>query len=158
MSDNSPLFVVSAVAPAGSYVDKGIGKLCPKGSYSTALNSATSCTACPTGITTSAEGSTSADDCKFAKRGYYLVDATTAALCPVNTYNDGETLQVGTGCPACPNGWKTKDVGADGQSLCLAPPGFELLDGATDITECASGYYKADWNRNACTKVGSSRQ
>lgn len=32
--------------------------------------------------------------------------------------------------------------------MCLAPPGWELVDGAENITECQIGWYKADWNRN----------
>jgi hypothetical protein len=47
----------------------------------------------------------------------------------------------------------TKETGATGVALCLAPPGYELKDGATTITACAAGSYKADWNRNPCVAV-----
>lgn len=136
-------------------MDKGIGKICPKGTYSIALNNATSCTACPPGITTPTEGSTTADACSLAMRGYYLVDNTTAALCPVNTYNDGETLTLGQSCTACPNGLRTKLEGSDGEALCLAPPGYELQSGASVISECANGWFKVDWNRNLCLFVSA---
>lgn len=147
------------MAPAGSYVDKGIGKLCPKGTYSTGLNSAPACTACPTGITTDSEGRTSPGDCKFAMRGFYMVNATAAEPCPVNTFNDDSSpLTAGQACAACPNGWKTKLPGADGEALCLAPPGYELKAGAAAISECEPGAYKADWNRNNCTVVSYALQ
>jgi hypothetical protein len=143
----------SAVAPAGSYLDKGIGKLCQKGTYSTGLNSNTNCIPCPDGITTAAEGSTTADTCSLAVKGYYInpSNAAEAIKCPLDTYQDQEAAV--TSCTACPNGWKTKETGASGVALCLAPPGFELKDGASTITACAAGSYKADWNRNLCVAV-----
>jgi hypothetical protein len=39
-------------------------------------------------------------------------------------------------------GWRTKDTKATGVDTCLAPPGFELKDGATNITECEANTYK----------------
>jgi hypothetical protein len=51
-------------APAGSYVDKFRGKLCPRGTYSTALNSNTSCNACPGGTWTTGVGATSRAQCQ----------------------------------------------------------------------------------------------
>jgi hypothetical protein len=142
-----------AVAPAGSYLDKGIGKLCQKGTYSTGLNSITNCIPCPDGITTAAEGSTTADAYSLAVKGYYINPANSAEAikCPLDTYQDQEAAV--TSCTACPNGWKTKETGASGFALCLAPPGFELKDGAATITACAAGSYKADWNRNLCVAV-----
>lgn len=149
----------TAVAPAGSYMDKGIGKLCPKGTYSTDLNSLPACTACNLGVTTAAEGSTSPNQCILAKPGFYMINTTAAALCPVNTYNDGE-LASNTTCTPCPNEMKTKAEGADGVALCLAPPGYELTAAAAavdgPITECEKNYYKVDWNRNLCQYVSTS--
>jgi hypothetical protein len=143
----------SAVAPAGSYLDKGIGKLCQKGTYSTGLNSNTNCIPCPDGITTAAEGSTTADTCSLALKGYYInpSNAAEAIKCPLDTFQDQEAAV--TSCTDCPNGWKTKETGATGVALCLAPPGYELKDGASTITACAAGSYKADWNRNLCVAV-----
>jgi hypothetical protein len=116
----------SAVAPAGSYLDKGIGKLCQKGTYSTGLNSNTNCIPCPDGITTAAEGSTTAAACSLAVKGYYInpTNNTEAIKCPLNTYQAEEAAV--TSCTDCPNGWKSKETGATGVALCLAPPGFEL--------------------------------
>jgi hypothetical protein len=143
----------STVAPAGSYMDKGVGKVCQRGTYSTALNSATTCETCPPGITTADEGSTSADACNLAMKGFYInpSNASEAIACPLDHYQDQEATV--TACTACPNGWKTKETGATGVALCLAPPGFELKDGATSITACEKGSYKADWNRNPCVPV-----
>lgn len=92
----------SAVAPAGSYLDKGIGKLCQKGTYSVGLNSEPNCQTCPAGITTAAEGSKAPAACALAMKGYYLANATTSAPCPADTFNDKEAAI--TECEKCPNG------------------------------------------------------
>lgn len=89
------------MAPAGSYLDKGIGKLCQKGTYSIALNSDATCTPCPIGITTAGEGSDSAADCNLAMKGYFLNNGA-AELCPVDTYQDQEAAV--SSCTPCPNG------------------------------------------------------
>mgnify|MGYP001809915491 CR=1 FL=1 len=88
-----------------------------------------------------------------AAMGYYIdsANSTNAIKCPLDTYQDQEANV--TSCTACPNGWKTKETGATGVAVCLAPPGFELVDGATNISACAAGSYKADWNRNPCVSV-----
>jgi hypothetical protein len=134
-------------------MDKGIGKLCQKGTYSTGLNNATNCIPCPNRITTATEGSTSKDACSLALKGYFISssDPLTAAKCPLDTYNDAEEAR--TSCTPCENGWKTKEDGATGPALCLAPPGFQLVAGAAAITKCPVGSYKADWNRNNCLAV-----
>jgi hypothetical protein len=134
-------------------VDKGIGKKCQKGTYSTDLNSDPTCQTCPPGITTAEEGSTTAEACSLAMKGFYINPSNTseAIACPVNTYQGEEAAA--TSCTPCDHGWKTKDTGATGVALCLAPPGYELKESATDITPCEVGSFKADWNRNPCTPV-----
>jgi hypothetical protein len=104
-----------AVAPAGSYLDKGIGKLCPRGTYSTDLNTSPFCVPCAAGITTVNEGSSSAADCTLAARGYYIDqnDATLAVPCPRDSYQDQEAAV--NACTPCPYGWRTKDVGSTGR-------------------------------------------
>jgi hypothetical protein len=141
------------VAPAGSYLDKGIGKLCQRGTYSTDLNANNTCIPCPDGITTGQEGSTSADNCTLALKGYYIdsLNPAEAKSCPLDTYQDQEAAV--TQCTPCDHGWRTKETGATGLALCLAPPGYELKAGDTNISPCLAGWYKADWNRNNCTKV-----
>lgn len=103
-----------AVAPAGSYLDRGIGKLCPRGTYSTDLNTSPFCVPCAAGITTENEGSTSAANCTLAARGYYINpnDATLAVQCPRDTYQDQEAAV--NECTACPHNWRTKDLGSTG--------------------------------------------
>jgi hypothetical protein len=103
------------VAPAGSYLDKGIGKLCPRGTYSTDLNTSPFCMPCAAGITTENEGSSSAANCSLAARGYYIDanDATLALPCPQDSYQDQEAAA--NACQPCPFGWRTKDVGATGK-------------------------------------------
>eukprot|EP00775_Hariotina_reticulata_P003781 gene3781-4040_t len=126
---------------------------CPRGTYSTELNTQPACTPCNEGVTTVTEGSTSPALCNRALKGYYYVSADFSAVsCPLHTYNDNETTL--SYCTDCPYGWKTQKEGADGMGSCLAPPGFELKDGADAITECEIGFYKSDWNRNNCTKCG----
>ncbi|KAF6264065.1 hypothetical protein COO60DRAFT_1663488 [Scenedesmus sp. NREL 46B-D3] len=143
------------LAPAGSYLDKGIGKLCQRGTYSTALSSSNNCVPCPDGITTAGEGSTTAGACSLALKGYYIDpdNSTLAIECPLDTYQDQEAAV--TSCTACPYGWRTKETGATGLALCLAPPGYELLEGAPTISACPEGSYKPDWNRNLCTECGT---
>jgi hypothetical protein len=145
----------SAEAPAGSKKDKGIGKLCKKGTFSTELNSNSTCEPCPEGVTTADEGSTSADDCGLAQKGFYINpdNAAEALACPLDTFQDEESNV--TACTPCPNGWKTQETGASGLALCLAPPGYELLPGNAEITPCPVNSYKTEWNRNVCIQVGS---
>lgn len=56
-------------------------------------------------------------------------------------------------CAVLSAGMRTQLPGATGVAQCLAPPGYELMADAAEITECAIGYYKQDWNRNNCTAV-----
>jgi hypothetical protein len=136
-------------------MDKGIGKLCQRGTYSTDLNSNNTCIPCPDGITTANEGSSSADDCSLAIKGYYInaSDPTQAIKCPVDYYQEQEAAV--NSCTACPHGWRTKETGATGLALCLAPPGYERV-GEADISPCDVGFYKADWNRNPCVAVSQT--
>jgi len=90
-----------AVAPGGSYLDKGTGKKCPKGTYTTGLNTKSVCDPCNTGVTTAGEGSTSVAACDRAILGYKLTAPNTAVKCEVNTYNDVEGSTAGT-CKPCP--------------------------------------------------------
>ncbi|KAF6264077.1 hypothetical protein COO60DRAFT_1634747 [Scenedesmus sp. NREL 46B-D3] len=152
---NGSTSLAACQAPAGSRKDKSIGKLCKQGTFSTDLNTNSTCEACPVGVTTAAEGSTSADACVLAQKGYHInPDNPWEALeCPHDTYQDQESST--TSCIPCPNGYKTQDTAATGVSLCLAPPGYELLPEADAITACPVGSYKEDWNRNACIQCGT---
>jgi hypothetical protein len=119
---------------------------CPKGTYTTELNIQPACTPCNDGVTTEAEGSASALACNRAIVGHYFISANlSAAKCPVHTYKNQESAA--DSCTPCPFGWMTRQLGADGVGSCLAPPGTELRNGSTEISPCAVGWYKADWNR-----------
>lgn len=149
--------MTDCVAPPGSYYDRGMGRLCQRGTYSanyTGAEDAGACEPCSTGVTTEFEGSNSSTACSLAKRGYFMfdVEAGLAQLCPVNTYKDTESSDAS--CTPCPTGLRTLDEGADGLALCLAPPGYELKEGAESISECEPGYYKEGWNRNPCVPCG----
>lgn len=88
------------MAPAGSYYDKGTGKKCPKGTYTTDLNQLAVCIPCGDGVTTASEGSTSVAACDRALPGYKYTAANTAEKCDLNTYNAAEnTAATCTPCP-----------------------------------------------------------
>uniref|UniRef100_A0A383V609 Tyrosine-protein kinase ephrin type A/B receptor-like domain-containing protein n=1 Tax=Tetradesmus obliquus TaxID=3088 RepID=A0A383V609_TETOB len=154
-ADDGATSMAECKAPAGSYMDKGIGKLCQRGTYSTDLNTNANCVPCPTGITTELEGSTSAAACSLALKGNYInpLNSNEALACPRDTYQDQEIAT--TTCKACPNEWRTKETGATGVALCLAPPGWQQVAEGANITECPAGSYKADWNRNPCVACGT---
>ncbi|WIA35695.1 hypothetical protein OEZ86_004101 [Tetradesmus obliquus] len=81
-----------------------------------------------------------------------FVATIAAALCPPNSYQDGETTQ--QQCTSCPHGLRTEQAGADGVALCLAPPGMQLLPGDGSISDCPVGSYKEGWNLNPCISCG----
>lgn len=145
----------NCVAPAGSYLNRGVGTACPKGTFTTDLNRALVCTPCPDGLTTASEGSSSPSACSLAMKGFSMnADGVSASPCPVNTFSDAENAA--TSCTPCPNAWRTRDVGATGPALCLAPPGYELREGASAITECDVGFWKDGWNRAPCVACGTN--
>jgi len=92
--------VCHAVAPAGSYFDKGTGKKCPKGTYTTGLNQLSVCIPCGDGVTTAAEGSTAESACDRALPGYKYTGSNTAAKCDLDTYNPAESTS--STCTPCP--------------------------------------------------------
>eukprot|EP00775_Hariotina_reticulata_P003830 gene3830-4087_t len=142
------------VAVAGSYLDKGIGKLCPKGTYTDSLNSASACTPCNPGVTTAAEGSTSEAACNHAIKGYKYTGSNTAEKCDMNSYNDADNSN--NACTSCPFGMLTRDLGATGPADCLAPPGWGQSSPSANIAECLVNHYKAGWNRNMCAACGTN--
>ncbi|WIA42283.1 hypothetical protein OEZ86_008297 [Tetradesmus obliquus] len=95
-ASSTTMTAAGCVAPAGSYLDKGIGKLCQRGTYSTALNSASSCTPCPDGITTANEGSDNSNLCTLAAKGHYInpANASEALECDYHTYQDQEAPEL----------------------------------------------------------------
>lgn len=139
-----------AVAPPGSYMDAGIGKLCPKGTYQPGFTSAPSCTPCEDGVTTAREGRTSEDDCGLVERGYFWDEGERKAVpCPLNTYQDEESDA--SECKPCPDGLRTQEEGAEGLDECMAPPGYQ--PGAGNISACERGWFKEGWSRQACKPV-----
>jgi hypothetical protein len=103
------LLLCGAVARAGSYLFKNTARLCPKGTYTNSLNSASACTRCTPGVTTLAEGSSSEAACDRAIKGYKYTGPNTAEHCDLNTYNDEESTD--NLCTPCPfgkcAGWPT---------------------------------------------------
>jgi hypothetical protein len=95
--------------------------------------------------------SAAADDVQDSTSNATMHTEFVAVPCPIGTYQDKETEA--KSCTPCPNGLTTRNVGADGIALCLAPPGVELLPGADNVTDCPVGSYKEGWNLNPCTSV-----
>eukprot|EP00775_Hariotina_reticulata_P008135 gene8135-8329_t len=121
----------NVVAPPGHYLSFGKAVKCQKGTYYPTYNNGSLCINCPDDLTTASEGSTSEDDCALVGRGMYLdPDDGQAKPCPLHTYQDQENAD--PACKQCPNGWLTQDIGTEGLADCLAPPGFELTDGASN--------------------------
>jgi hypothetical protein len=78
------------VAPAGSYVDRGTGKQCQKGTFSSEFTNATSCVPCNDGFTTAGTASDSLSQCDRVMPGFYIVNASYAAPCPLGSYQGTE--------------------------------------------------------------------
>eukprot|EP00775_Hariotina_reticulata_P012640 gene12640-12769_t len=144
------LITLLPVAPPGWYISSGVGKMCPKGTYTTDYNQAAFCTACPTAVTTATEGSNTSTACARAIRGFYF-NATdgNAVPCPYASYQDVENPNAF--CKPCPRGLQTKAPGAIGVELCTTPPGWELLPGAVNMTLCPQNSYKETWAMEPCT-------
>ncbi|WIA33742.1 hypothetical protein OEZ86_006857 [Tetradesmus obliquus] len=143
-----------------------VSVLCPVGTYNSGGNTA-GCQQCGNGLTTTAAGSTSIShdgfttagtssnssaQCDRVMPGYFIVNATYAAPCPLGSYQGSEGTVYS--CNSCPFGYITRDDGAGGNAECLAPPGWELKEGAAVITECEPGFYKEGWNKNPCLACG----
>jgi hypothetical protein len=72
---------VSAVVPPGSYL-KSPGQVapCPKGEYKEGTGPSGNCTKCAFGVTTTAEGSISVDNCTIVVAGYYAAAVTANGI------------------------------------------------------------------------------
>jgi hypothetical protein len=82
--------ISQCVAPPGSYIDRGAGKQCQKGTYSSDFTNATSCVPCNTGFTTAGLGSNSSAQCDRVMPGYFIVNASYAAPCPLGSFQGTE--------------------------------------------------------------------
>jgi hypothetical protein len=54
------------------------------------------------------------------------------------------------------SGYQTRVEGAGGNAECMAPPGYELKEGAEWVSECEVGTYKEGWNKNPCIPVSDN--
>lgn len=122
------------------------GEYCPEGRLFTppategGSTSSVGGTPCPTGITSGASSST-ADDCKVLKAGYYVpsgyVTGTAATTCPANSYCVGNGI-IGygeVGRSSCPAG----STSGTGSSKCKIDAGY-YYDGS-DVKQCPAGSY-----------------
>lgn len=147
----------------------GVAALCPKGEFNGGSNLVSSCTKCPDsgaegdGVTTVAEGSTSASDCIVLLESYEAVTQTSGVItetkkCQQDFYCPGGTLVVldaltnavpDTGRVACFEGTRTKSFGAITRDQCLVPPGYAKTASAiakcNDGTSSGDGMYREGW-------------
>jgi hypothetical protein len=75
---------------------------CRAGTYTTDYNNLPACIPCPSGTTTVRDNSTSPAQCKLARKGFYLKNATAAEECPLGSYQ-GREAEVYK-CDECPYG------------------------------------------------------
>lgn len=96
---------------------------CPVGTYKSAISRATTCTACPAGLTTSIVGATTQTDCNIAAPGRRPVVVNQTVVksepCPAHTFSPH-----GRSCLDCPDGLSTRSPGMKSVAGCLAPPGY----------------------------------
>ena len=110
------------VAGPGYYYSKAMAKPCPRGTWKSTTSNSDSCTFCTAGLTTAVAASTAATDCSWVKPGYSYVSASsTAAPCPVNTYNSqtavGSSVASCTSCPGTP-ALQTLTTGSTSAAAC----------------------------------------
>jgi len=147
--------VRSCLAGPGYLFDKLVAKPCPRGTWKSTTSTATACTKCPPGLTTPAVASTSQDQCTQALPGFkVVVSGQSGAACEKNTYNIGYNTV--TSCTVCPDSLVTLSTGSKSEGSCLAPPGVGYYPADTPKTRpCDMGFYKAGYNRKACSDCGS---
>lgn len=129
---------------------------CSQGTYKVDVSQATSCTRCPTGITTAATKSTAPTQCDRAIATGFIAELENGQMvpkpCPVGSYTSN-----GRTCTTCPDGLTTASQGATTAADCLAPPGWGYDASRTPKTyQCPGGSYKAGWNKLPCVSCGTS--
>ncbi|WIA13594.1 hypothetical protein OEZ85_007160 [Tetradesmus obliquus] len=149
---NGTAVVVSVLCPVGTYNSGGNTAGCQQCGPGLTTTAAGSTSISHDGFTTAGTGSNSSAQCDRVMPGYFIVNATYAAPCPLGSYQGSEGTVYS--CNSCPFGYITRDDGAGGNAECLAPPGWELKEGAAVITECEPGFYKEGWNKNPCLTCG----
>lgn len=106
------------------------------------VSQATSCTKCPTGITTASPKSSAPSQCDRAvTAGFYATLENGQMVlrpCAVGSYTSN-----GRTCTTCPDGLTTATEGATTSANCLAPPGWGYDANHTPKTyQCPAGFYK----------------
>uniref|UniRef100_A0A383VZZ0 Tyrosine-protein kinase ephrin type A/B receptor-like domain-containing protein n=1 Tax=Tetradesmus obliquus TaxID=3088 RepID=A0A383VZZ0_TETOB len=148
---------------------------CPVGQYKAGYNKLTSCSTCPTGLTTSGTVSTSANDCKLIAAGLAPVIASavqtspvaaaavstvTTTQCPAGSVCIGGDITTSAGIPvACSSltTGLTSAPGSDSADDCnITLPGYGY-NAATpaNATLCVAGSYNAGGNQAACTSCSA---
>jgi hypothetical protein len=112
---------------AGTYDNGGFCTICPRGSYSMAVNSS-ACTNCTGGSTSTANR----DNC---------------VVCDAGSFSDGPGSVLG--CQLCPAG---KFSGATNMSWCAGCPAgtYSSAAGSSVCTNCAVGSYQPGLNSTTC--------
>jgi hypothetical protein len=151
--------ITFCMAPPGSFFDKSVGKLCPRGTYMDRYNYELMCTPCPKGLTTPKTGSTSIYQCSMAKPGFMLTQqavdgsqAATAVACAKGFWTDKPSYN--DTCNPCPSNMTTMKIASSGSAACVAPPGYGYKKELGYAVACASNTYKPGFNRRDCVSCG----
>jgi hypothetical protein len=107
------------------------------------------CEACPSHLTTIADGATSVNQCVFCNAGYTGPDGGPCVACELGTYK----AQVGSAaCSACTtvlNYSTTTGTGSVSSASCVCNMGYNLVGSVCQA--CATGYYKNLPGNSTCT-------
>lgn len=118
---------------------------CPQGTYKVDVSQATSCTRCPTGITTASTKSSAPTQCDRAVAAGYIATLENGQMvpqaCAVGSYSSN-----GRTCTTCPDDLTTASRGATTSADCLAAPGWGYDVNHTPKTyPCPGGSYKVHY-------------
>lgn len=165
--------------PPGKFLVGALVRDCAMGYYSSSFRSptasnASTCSACPRGVTTTRPGAMTQEECTVLLAGFVFsasgfapqsniplnvtAQTTTVAYatadavqCGWGTFSSGGMVNASSpspsSCQACPNGFTTQKQGAVSREDCMAPPGY--FSNGTALRPCGnvngSGYYREDW-------------
>ncbi|XP_031505761.1 uncharacterized protein LOC116268094 [Nymphaea colorata] len=114
---------------------------CPTGTYSSVVNGANLCVACPTGCDTCSYtlGSVTCSKCKtVSSTNFYLSGTSCVQKCPGGTYG-GTDANGDPACVGCHSDCAT--CNGAGASACLTCSSARLIYGTNTCGSCASGTY-----------------
>lgn len=135
---------------AGTYLDMGamVCTNCPRGSYTTIINTDPSCTLCPSGTYSSVPASTTPSNCLPCAAGTYsLAGNSSCSVCQAGTYSSSNGS---SNCTRCQAG---SYASVPGSTACLscAMGSYAPLQGSSVCSTCAAGSYADAVGSTVCT-------